>query len=1164
MAPGYSRADSIRSVRYSLLRRWTDWSDTVFGAYARLATRHPWLLLLAGLAVAVAFGLGLLTVTISTDINELWVDTDSRVVDEKALYEASFGGTPRRVSVTLQRTAGTVGVAAAEALAAHQATVSDLFNASVLERGTKFVEEDFCEKPLVPSAYKPGQLLTAGVAGISQCLAVDKVFINVTWPVFVQSLGRDVRQTPYIPLSLTWGIDSFPCSRSSPLDCFKEGGDVGYPESLKQLEGVAPVMSFAKNTLISTLLKRFDNRSSTYQQYQQQLLQIQAIYGDKAMQASVDKCIIQVLGANPLINMPAANLTVLLQQNPSSLPQSALGLVGRVRYLQGLLSRQIDGFGIYGYWWRPSYKDKSPQEILEIFRRANESTNNPNVTVAQCIAERTAGRRCCLAWSGNKIALGLFIGNVDLFDNGTYKAVQAIQTGMIHYSSKSPLWRHVLTLRSKSNWTDDQQIQLTDKFEKAVLDKWLPRYERRAGSGFGSGEKYAAFKIALLLERSLSDLISDATDLDTTLLVLSYVAMLVFICLSLGKLPLSGVSDLINSHILLGSFGLITVALATVAGLGFSAYAGVTFTAITSNLAPFVSLGLGVDDMFVLAHTMRHHFQPDDSAEVNMVRCLCLAGPSVFLTSLANTVTFFITSTMPTKVIYYFGLSAGINVLFNFILLLLLFIPAMALDTKRMLARRIDIVPVKAKEEPPKKSGQESQSPLQAHCGVGRKSVTDQIADNLGKALSNVVIKVLVIVVFVAFFSVMLWSGITRTEHGLRTSDVALKDTYQHDMAALQESQFAIETPHIFTLTKDMSPNKTQQAYLDCLDSIEKNSKWIVRSMLPKATGWYADVRGTLLASYAADNPPATADTPIPTDKFQAYRQNWLSTSGIAHYANLVCRHENDTNIWDDCQKASSRLYSSKVTLYVKNQFSIDDFRASMRETRSLIDPYSKDGLRIFITGNMFFFYEQYLHIEDNALKTAGFTLLGVLLITFVFQFSPVLSLLVCVSVASTIVELWGLFNFINVKLNPFSVANLAISIGMSVEFTAHVARSFAVAQGTHDQRMRTALREMLAPMYHGAVSTILAVAVLAGSAFPFFRDYYCISFILMILIAVANGLVFLPVLLSLIGPAELADPGDDKKALTATRMSIRSSASSGKEAIPMDKTEPGEWQVQQ
>ena len=46
-------------------------------------------------------------------------------------------------------------------------------------------------------------------------------------------------------------------------------------------------------------------------------------------------------------------------------------------------------------------------------------------------------------------------------------------------------------------------------------------------------------------------------------------------------------------------------------------------------------------------------------------------------------------------------------------------------------------------------------------------------------------------------------------------------------------------------------------------------------------------------------------------------------------------------------------------------------------------------------------------------------------------------------------------------QINGVCMVNLIMSIGFSVEFTAHITRAFMMATGTRRERARTALRVM-------------------------------------------------------------------------------------------------------
>ena len=62
-------------------------------------------------------------------------------------------------------------------------------------------------------------------------------------------------------------------------------------------------------------------------------------------------------------------------------------------------------------------------------------------------------------------------------------------------------------------------------------------------------------------------------------------------------------SDPVRSQSGLGIAGVLLVAISVAAGLGFCALIGIIFNASTTQIVPFLALGLGVDNMFLLIHT---------------------------------------------------------------------------------------------------------------------------------------------------------------------------------------------------------------------------------------------------------------------------------------------------------------------------------------------------------------------------------------------------------------------------------------------------------------------------------------------------------------------------------------------------------------------------------
>jgi hypothetical protein len=62
-------------------------------------------------------------------------------------------------------------------------------------------------------------------------------------------------------------------------------------------------------------------------------------------------------------------------------------------------------------------------------------------------------------------------------------------------------------------------------------------------------------------------------------------------------------SDVVRSQASVGITGVFLVTFTVSGGLGICALLGLTFNASTTQIVPFLALGLGVDAMFVMVHT---------------------------------------------------------------------------------------------------------------------------------------------------------------------------------------------------------------------------------------------------------------------------------------------------------------------------------------------------------------------------------------------------------------------------------------------------------------------------------------------------------------------------------------------------------------------------------
>lgn len=204
-----------------------------------------------------------------------------------------------------------------------------------------------------------------------------------------------------------------------------------------------------------------------------------------------------------------------------------------------------------------------------------------------------------------------------------------------------------------------------------------------------------------------------------------------------------------------------------------------------------------------------------------------------------------------------------------------------------------------------------------------------------------------------------------------------------------------------------------------------------------------------------------------------------------------------------------------------------------LNDMRKLTADHGLEGT--FTFSERYFDYEGYVVFERETVLNVTLALVAVLAILLLFTASITITAFVLLCVVLVDVFVFGLLAFWGVTLNSVTVVNIVIAIGLSVDYSAHIAHAYlAVAApeadgegnklSDHEKRVfkaRGALGMMGTSVFHGAFSTFLAIVVLAPSKSYVFMSFFRMWFGI-IVFGVANGFVLLPVLLSLCGPLNI------------------------------------------
>ena len=735
--------------------------------------------------------------------------------------------------------------------------------------------------------------------------------------------------------------------------------------------------------------------------------------------------------------------------------------------------------------------------------------------VAKCLQTGTEGEMPCFDSIGTPIQINAIFGM-----QGCEGGEEISECSVCNKTARS---MSVTFLLQNDFYTN----KAAEKWEQEVFQKSILEFNEQ------EEKNNSDLRIFYMMERSVSDELEIETEQNILVVVISYLAMFIYISMMMGEFP-----SLTKSRILVGLGGIFVVILSCLGAFAIVSLFGIKQTLISAEVVPFLVLAIGVDNMFFITGARDRVIsqineekkegkqQKEYSNQEQMGMALAEVGPSITTAAIGEFLSFLVGYLTDIPALESFCLCASFAVLINYFLQMTLFVAFVSLDDRRVDANRYDIVPCI------KKTVGNSEH------YEGKKSL-QSFALTYYDFIMQTPVKYIIITIYIGM-TVVSVIAVFKFPLGLNQQTTVTQSGDLVKYFKTQEKYVDVGSPGYLVFYNIDYNNADNLALIDKMsDHLSTLS-----TVQPPVYSWYKDFQ-KFMDPYYKDKCNKNLDV-LKTQPLAYQVREFLKikTDDPCCKEDGMCGEPylNDLAFNDNGEIEASRFRFQHVPLvnqsvYVNAVLQTNAVARTYRDNFTLMEGKNRtqnfllngkvvDINTVFPYSLFYVYYDQYLFIRGISVQNLliGFATIFLAVQLVMNLKGAALTVLFCFSCVLHLIGTLWLLNFIpdyTIELNAISVVNIVVALGLSVEFCAHIIIFYMKSPESNSQTpnvdyIKYSLQNVGVSVFVGIMTTkVIGVFVLLFAASKVFQIYYFRMYFFLIVVGFFHGFMLLPLFLT-------------------------------------------------